>query len=375
MPPISPRGEPPLPPPRDVRMGFAIEKYTGFDEYVAELSALRDADPSRVTTHSDRTTYSGGYPLYWVTLGDTRKPAILIVSVLHARHEWQGAHLTLAFLRKLLDPEDDQRDFNSRLLDQLCVIAIPMVNVWGYFASPDGVHHNNHGAPVAGIERADWHDMTNYRYYHGVNLNRNFDWNWDAYPSLPWSVRRYWNGSDYGFANYFMMPFHLDEHGNEVFDPENAYPNHILKPDAAVFDYKGEAPFSEPETQLVRDLFARYRVAGFIDVHLMNSWHSRNASYISRSVDREWVTRWVDDAIAAVNRRNRSAGAQLPATQHIVMEEYDGNAPYSVNWAQNEMRVRSFAWETGTAFPEPIWTDAYMEMFYRAVSWMQTEAR
>jgi hypothetical protein len=47
-------------------------------------------------------------------------------------------------------------------------------------------------------------------------------------------VRSYWNGTDYGKANYFMMPFHVDEQGNEVYDPENHHPNHILTPEPAV---------------------------------------------------------------------------------------------------------------------------------------------
>jgi len=362
-----------LPFPRDVQMGFTLEKYPNFDQYLADLEALRDANREMFGMYTDRTTYGGDYPLYWVTIGDTNKPAIFIVSVVHAKEEWQGAHLTMAFLRKILDPQDNQRDFNSVFLENFCVVAIPMVNIWGYFESPDGMHYNDHGAPVPDIAKADWHDMTYYDYYYGVNLNRNFDWNWEAYPSLPWSVKKYWNGTDYGFANYFMMPFYRDEAGNEIFDPTNTHPGHILKPDPTVFDYKGESPFSEPETQLIRDLFARYRIVGFMDFHLMNSWDTRNASYISTGADRNKMIEWVDDAIVTVNRRNRSASAPLPKTQHIVMEEYDGNAPYSVNWARNKMHVKSFDWETGTNFPQQVWTDAYMEMYYRALFWMQTE--
>jgi hypothetical protein len=364
-----------LPPLRDVHMGFAVEKFASFPEYLAELGALHDSAPNLVALHSDRKTYAGDYPLYWVTIGDTNKPGIFIVSVIHARQEWQGAHIVMAFLKKVLDTQDNQSDFNSKLLDHFCVVAIPMVNIWGYFASPEGKHHNGHGAPVPGIDKADWHDMTHYDYYYGVNLNRNFDWNWDDYPSLPWSVRNHWNGHDYGFANYFMMPFYRDTAGNEVYDPENTHTNHILKPDPDVYDYKGVAPFSEPETQLIRDLFTKYSIVGFIDLHLMNSWNKRNASYISRNVDRNRMIRLIDDGIARVNRRNLVVGTQLPNTRHIVMEEYDNNAPYSVNWAQNRMGVKSFDWETGTDMPQEVWTDAYIEMLYRAIFWMQGEAR
>jgi len=356
-------------------MGFRIKKYATFDDYSADLRALQVDNPLLCEIHTDRYTYGGDYPIYWVTIGDITKPAIFIVSVLHAKEEWQGAHLVMAFMKRILDVHDQQREFHSRLLDHFSIVAIPMVNVWGYFASPDGKHYNNHGAPVPGIDGAEWHDMTEYDYYYGVNLNRNFDWNWDAYPSLPWAVSRYWNGQDYGFANYFMMPFYLNEEGEEVYDPDNTRGNHILRPDPDVYDYKGSQPFSEPETQLIRDLFSRYDIAGFIDVHLMMPSSKRNASYISRSGDRNDMVRLVDQGLATVNRRNRGAGVEFPDTRHIVMEEYDNNAPYSINWAQNKMGVRAFAWETGTDLPQEVWTDAYMEMFYRAIYWMQSGAK
>ena len=59
--------------PKDVHMGFKVEKYATFPEYVAALKALGEMAPDMVSLHSDRTTYAGNYPLYWVTLGDTTK--------------------------------------------------------------------------------------------------------------------------------------------------------------------------------------------------------------------------------------------------------------------------------------------------------------
>ena len=362
-----------LPFPRNVAMGFPVEKYENCDQYVAHLRSLNHRYPDLFDYQTDRKTYGSNYGLYWVTVGDTNKPAFFIVSVLHAKHEWQGAHIVLHFIEKILDPNDNQREFNTALLQNFCIVAVPMVNTWGYFASPDGKHYNKHAARVKDINKANWHDMTHYDYYYGVNLNRNFDWNWDTYPNLPFSVKQYWRGTDYGSANYFMMPFYINENGAEVYDPQNMHPNHILKPDLEVYDYKGEKPFSEPETQLIQDLFGRHRIVGFIDWHLMNPWQTNNASYISRHVDRQAMVRLIDEGIQIVKQRHKGKEAQLPPTQHIIMEEYDHNAPYSVNWAQNRMGVKSFGWETGTGFPVEVWTDAYMEIFYRALYWMQHE--
>jgi hypothetical protein len=357
--------------PKDLPMGFQIEKYGNFQQYEGQLRRLEEAHPAQFAYHSDRKTYGEDYDLYWVTVGDIAKPAIFVISVTHAKNEWQGAHIVMHFIEKVLDPNDNQRLFNRRLLENFCIVAIPVVNTWGYFASPDGKHYNKHASPVPGIENAKWHDMSAYDYYYGVNLNRNFDWNWEAYRSLPWSVKTYWNGKDYGYANYFMMPFYIDSNGDEIFDPTNTHPNHILKPDLEVYDYKGAAPFSEPETQLIRNLFNKYKIIGFIDWHLMNPWQEHNVSYISQIEDADSMITLVNEGLRRVNNRNKATGLRLPKSNHNVMEKYDGNAPYSVNWAQNQMGVRSFGWETGTSYPEQLWTDAYMEIFYRTIYWMQ----
>ncbi len=362
----------PLPLPRDVAMGFKIEKYSDFSVYEAQLARLKSSYPAGFDYHSDRKSQDGAYPLYWITVGDTAKPVIFFVAVLHAKNEWAGSQMILRFVEKLLDPNDDQREFNQAFLARFALVAVPMANPWGYFESPEGLHHNAHSAKVKGIETADWHDMREYAHYSGVNLNRNFDWNWQRYPRLPWRVRHYFNGRDYGYANYFMAPWYRDVDGKEIYAPKGDHPNRILRPDLDVYDYKGEAPFSEPETQLIRDLvIERYQVVGFADWHTMNPWQTQNASYISGNESIQSMgKRLIDDAIDRVNARHVGRSEPIPDCQHNVMEEYDDNAPYSVNWAQNAAGIRAFAWETGTELDDEVWTDAYMELFYRSINWL-----
>ncbi len=361
-----------LPLPQDVAMGFAVSNFPDHGAYTAELERLKSRYPNGFDYRSDRTSYDGEYPLYWITVGDTSKPTIFFVAVLHAKNEKSGTQMILRFAEKLLDPEDDQREFNQAFLSHFSLVAVPMANPWGYFASTDGKHYNAHAAEVPGIEAADWHDMREYAHYNGVNLNRNFDWNWEAYPNLPWSVRSYWNGQDYGYANYFMAPYYRDAGGNEVYSPKGEYPDRILRPDPEVYDYKGESPFSEPETQLIRDLVTRrYRVVGFADWHTMNPWQTQNASLTSGGDPSQAVAQQlIDEGLRRVNARNGRSAAPIPDCRHLVMEKYDNNAPYAANWAHNAAGVRSFAWETGTQLPDEVWTDAYLEMFYRSIYWM-----
>ncbi len=169
----------------------------------------------------------------------------------------------------------------------------------------------------------------------------------------------------------FPVKKYADEAGREIYDPTGPSGNRVLKPDPEIYDGKGACPFSEPETQLIRDCFARHTVKGFLDFHVMNPWQGNNTDYISRLGNGPDLAGLVDAGIAKVNARH--SGAALPATRHMVMDEYDGGAPYSVNWARNTMGVPAYCWETGTGLPEELWTDAYMEILCRAISWIDSE--
>lgn len=364
-----------LPLPADVAMGFPVRRYPDAGAYLAHLQRLRQTSQDRFQFHTDRRCWTGDHDLYWLVVGDPARPAILVTSVLHAKNEWQGAHVVMRLVEKLLDPADSQRRFNDAFLSAYCLVAVPIVNAWGYFAAPEGVHHNNHAYAVLGIAGADWHDMTAYSRFSGVNLNRNFDCHWESFVDLPFSVRAYWNGRDYGQANYFMMPFRRHPDGREVYDPNGIGEGRVLRPDPEIYDGKGEAPFSEPETQLIRDLFRRYPVAGFMDLHVMNPWQQNSTDYISRHGNGAALAARVDDGIARVNARHAGLGIALPPTRHLVTEDYGGNAPYAVNWARNRMGVPAYDWETGTGLPEELWTDAYLEVIYRALGWMDSETR
>jgi hypothetical protein len=161
---------------------------------------------------------------------------------------------------------------------------------------------------------------------------RNFDINWDKYWRLPFSVKDYWNGKDYGYANNFMMPFYIDPITKQkVYDPSGIHQNHIFESAPDLYDYKGEAPFSESETQLIRDLFYKYKVVGFIDFH-MNPWQNDDVSYTSRNVNRKAMMMLIDRDIKLVNVRNPELRNRIPNCHHLIIEDYDHNAPCSINW-------------------------------------------
>lgn len=326
----------------------SITWYESFEEYESELEAL--AESSNVILKSDRTSYTGNYPLYWLEIGDRTKPAIFFNGLLHAHNEKNITHILMKFAEELVDGET-QSDFNEYILENYCVIIIPMANPYGYFASEEGHHHNGHGASVPNIQNLNWHNNANYGYYSGVNLNRNFDWGWENYINIPWSMQQYWNGIDYGGANYIMMP-----------NPPT------LAPEYELYDYKGESAFSEPETQLIRDLFDRYDVIAFFDYHTMNPWQTNNSSNIPARYRNDLIT-LIDASRARVNARH--SGIDLPATVHLDMHSYDGgNAPFASNWAFSKKGVFAFGWETGTDLPVELYSDMYIELFYRSLEYI-----
>ena len=327
------------------------------DDYKAALDKLSESD---IISHFvGGKSYRGEYPLYYITVGDTSNPAIFYISGSHGTNEKYAPHLLLDFVQRIKDQES--------LLESYCFIAVPLCNPYGYFGSKEGLHHNGHEYDVPGIKRATWHDMTNYSRYSGVNINRNFDYRHAEYHNLPWSVKSYWNGKNYGLANYFMMPYYLDEKGQQVYDPTNRHGNHVLMPDKRVYDWKGPAPFSEPETAFVRDVFHKFDVVFFTDWHTMNPWQTNNVLYYSRRLQaRGDLKERIAEQIQAINREY---SVNMPKPSVAFLEEYDGGAPLSMSWAQLTEGVTSFGWESGWNFPEEAWMEAYLRVMQAGVDW------
>ncbi|KAI5638985.1 zinc carboxypeptidase domain-containing protein [Phthorimaea operculella] len=143
---------------------------------------------------------------------DTSKPVVMIQSLLHCR-EWVGLAVTLNAIQKLV-----VEGAENELLDSIDWIIVPIVNPDGY----EFTHTNNRfwrknrrtGLMIGDI-------------CMGVDLNRNFDVLWGTASSS------------------------------------------IVCSDT----YHGTAPFSEPETQAIRDLIEehRSRMALFLDIHSFGS--------------------------------------------------------------------------------------------------------
>ncbi len=119
--------------------------------------------------------------------------------------------------------EDPSEERIQALIDSTEIFVIPMV-------SPDGVKYNsrkNHAPNHGPFGNAD--EITSY----GVNLNRNYDYLWNLPFLLPFN---------------YMLPFLILDQS---------------------FNYRGEFPFSELETQAVRDFVLAHE-----NIKISLSYHS-----------------------------------------------------------------------------------------------------
>lgn len=136
----------------------------------------------------------GGRPIKGISTGDLSKPMFLIFN-LHGKHEWRTPYWIIRFMRLVAENNNPYyRDVFTKLQSKFCLFVIPTIN-------PDGYINNTREND------------------NGVDLNRNFDLDWETYP-----------GDQYGGT-------------------------------------KGSAPFSEPETKIIRDIVHEYKPILLVDCH------------------------------------------------------------------------------------------------------------
>lgn len=147
---------------------------------------------------------------------DEDEPEVLIMALQHAR-EWPTSEIALQLIENLTDSYGSDARI-SWLVDNREIWIIPVVN-------PDGLEHAMTYDDMWRKNRRDNGDGT-----YGVDLNRNY------------------NGSENG-------------------DPLGEWGGVGASHDPGAYTYCGEYPFSEPETQAVRDLVKNHSFTVAIDFH------------------------------------------------------------------------------------------------------------
>ncbi|HEV7845434.1 MAG TPA: M14 family zinc carboxypeptidase [Thermoleophilaceae bacterium] len=228
------------PPPRTRKSDdFAIAALPGgvrttyrrLADYSAEMKALAQANPDLVKPFTLAHSTWLGRPVEGleITANPTArdgKPVFLMLGLHHAR-EWPSGEHTLEWAYELVnDYRADSADVRS-LLARARVIIVPVSNPDGFNFSREAGEANGHAGGTAGFDASNAEDhrkncRTSCVVSGGVDINRNYGDRWGG------------------------------EGGTDALTSET---------------YRGPSPFSEPESQDIRELISGQQVVTMITNH------------------------------------------------------------------------------------------------------------
>jgi len=194
-----------------VPAGFELGTMGGFykiEEIYSELDSLHNQYPDLVSQKLQFNTQQTweGRPLYYIRISDNPnstedEPKVFYNSLTHAR-EPMGMQQLFYFMNYLVENYATSEEIQY-LLNNVELYFVPLMN-------PDGYYHNQMTNPIGG---GMWrkNKRNNGDGTYGVDLNRNWSYMW-------------------------------------------GYDNNGSSPVPGDVNYRGPAPFSEPESQVGRDL-------------------------------------------------------------------------------------------------------------------------
>lgn len=254
------------------------DEYRDFRAISARLEELAAAHPERVTVHGIGSSLDGR-PIWALRIGGATDGAtpMLVNGTQHAR-EWISAMVTTCVADRLVT-EYDTNPAIRQFVDTTELWVVPVAN-------PDGYQYS---------WSTDRYWRKNRRNGHGVDLNRNF--------SVAWG--------DAGSS---------DRKRSEV--------------------YRGEHPFSEPETIALRDLALREQISLHVDFHSYGQLLLYPWGYTAKPApDR--------DRFAAIGDRMASAMFASHGTRYRLMSSIElyPTGGTMTDWAYGEAKALSYTIE------------------------------
>jgi hypothetical protein len=268
--------------------------YHTYTEAVAAMDALMAAHPAIMTRQSIGTTLQGR--TIWVYKisdnpgVDENEPEIFFNAYIHAREP-----ITFEVLYDLAQFLVNGYGSDPRattLVNSREIFLEPVVN-------PDGVEYNRQTDPNGG---GLWRKnrRANGDGSFGVDLNRNFSKNW-------------------GYDDQGSSPFGSDE------------------------TYRGTGPFSEPETQAMRDFVVARHFKTAVSMHSYGGYHLFSPGH----TDIHWPD--YDETLELGRMRRAAAGGYNTATAWEILYATNGDAN---DWMTGEElakpKILSFITEMGT---------------------------
>ncbi len=215
-----------FPVPENFELG-SMGGFTTYAEFLTALDAMKTAYPELISTKasiSETQTTIEGRPIYFVRISDNPEidedePEVLYSGIHHAREPVSMMSL-LYYMWYLLENYASDPEIKD-LIDNMELYFIPMIN-------PDGYLYNEATHPEGG---GNWRKnrRNNGNNTFGVDINRNYGFNWG-----------------------------IDDEGSSDFPGSNTY--------------RGPAPFSEPETQMMRDFILDHDFKVAVNNHVYSEY-------------------------------------------------------------------------------------------------------
>ncbi len=279
--------------------GKVPKDYPGVGAIERKMLTLVARFPNWAVLDTLGTTAFRHHPILVLKISDNPhlnedEPGVLFMAGLHAR-EPAGTLFLLALADSLLREQREDPDLRG-LLGQVELFLVPLVNVDGY----DYIVQNHVRFPFWRKNLRDNNEDGKFSpAVDGVYLNRNFDFNWGDFRETQ-------------TTSWF---------------------------------YKGPRPFSEPETQALRNLARKKHFVLMVDYHSYGQAVLFPWTKEMRPPDYEIL----HDLALGYARRCRRAHSYRP---YDVMP-LDGKAGQSANWFYAQFRTLSFLVELGSEYFPP----------------------
>jgi carboxypeptidase T len=273
--------------------------YYTLNEVIAQLDTMRMLYPNLISEKQSIVNTIEGRPMYVVKISDNPdvdedEPRVLYTALHHAR-EPEGMMQLIYFMYYLLENYNTDPAVHY-LVDNRELYFIPVVN-------PDGYEYNRQTNPDGG---GFWRkNRRQIGSEYGVDLNRNY------------GPMAYWNSPNNGSS---------------------------LTPGSQ--DYRGTAPFSEPETQNIRDFVAGKKIKNALNYHTFGDYLIYPYGALSKETPDSLIFRKFASDMTGLN--NYSQGTD----QETVGYSTRGNSDdylYDGDVALNGGKIFAMTPEVGTA--------------------------
>jgi hypothetical protein len=280
-------------------------RYHTYEEITADILALEAQYPDKVQVdsigHSRGEADGHIWPLYAVKISDNvhineDEPAVLFIGHIHGE-EVLGIEIIHALLHELTDGYVQNLPHVRYWVDQLQIYIVPSMNPDGLAVVMSGrdVTYRKNGYRPPSLDHCTIFPGVGWDSC-GVDLNRNFDTNWEWGDTL-------WQPGGYEPYDY----------------------------------YGGPAPFSEPEAQCIRDLAMQIQPVASVIYH-----SSRTGDNAERCIFAwDWEGKLAPDS-TMISDFGRRFAMQIPT--------YDQSTHYLFVWGGNRRGNTQdwFYWKLGT---------------------------